>query len=132
MMRSLARQPPALDFDDDEVRAALKKFLRHPEFGRCWLICLRGRIAGYVILTLSYSFEFRGRDALVDELYIDPEFRRMGLGRRALKFVEEQAGRLGVRAVHLEVDRDNDPAIQLYRRAGYASHGRHLMTKWLR
>ena len=87
---------------------------------------------GHVILTLGYSFEFRGRDAFIDELYVEPEFRRMGLGRRAMEFVEEKARAMDVNALHLEVDQGNDPAMELYRCTGYADHGRHLMTKWLR
>ena len=38
---------------------------------------------------------------------------------------------MGVNAIHLEVDRGNDPACELYRRAGYQDHDRFLMTKWL-
>jgi diamine N-acetyltransferase len=132
MMRRLADHPPAIPFREGEVRAALKKFLAHPEFGHSWLISSSGRIAGYIILTMGYSFEFRGRNAFVDELYIEAKFRRRGLGRRALEFVEARARELGVNALHLEVDRGNDPAAELYRQAGYASHGRRLMTKWLR
>jgi ribosomal protein S18 acetylase RimI-like enzyme len=132
MMRSLAEQPPALPFGEGEVRAALETFLAHAELGQAWLLWLGERPAGYVILTLGYSFEFRGRDAFIDELYIEPEFRRRGLGRHAMEFVEERARALGVNALHLEVDRGNDPAVELYRRTGYADHGRHLMTKWLR
>jgi len=45
--------------------------------------------------------------------------------------VESQGHVLGVNALHLEVDRGNDAAIELYRRAGYADQGRHLMIKWL-
>jgi ribosomal protein S18 acetylase RimI-like enzyme len=132
MMRSLAEQPPAIPFDKDEVRAALNKFLGHADLGHAWLLWLGEKPAGYVILTLGYSFEFRGRDAFIDELYIEPEFRRRGLGRRALEFVEEKARASGVNAIHLEVDRGNDPAMELYRRTGYENHGRHLLTKWLR
>ena len=132
MMRSLAEHPPAIPFDEDEVRAALDKFLGHAELGWAWLLWLGEKPAGYVILTLGYSFEFRGRDAFIDELYIEPEFRRRGLGRRALEFAEEKARASGVNALHLEVDRGNDPALELYRRSGYENHGRHLLTKWLR
>ena len=132
MMRSLAEQPPAIPFDEGEVRAALDKFLGHADLGRAWLLWLGERPAGYVILTLGYSFEFRGRDAFIDELYIEPEFRRRGLGRRALEFLEEKARASGVNALHLEVDRGNDRAMELYRRSGYENHGRHLLTKWLR
>jgi diamine N-acetyltransferase len=132
MMRSLAEQPPAIPFDEGEVRATLDKFLAHVDLGQAWLLWLGEKPAGYVILTLGYSFEFRGRDAFIDELYIEPEFRRMGLGRRAMEFVEEKARALNVNALHLEVDRGNNPAAELYRRTGYEDHGRHLMSKWLR
>jgi ribosomal protein S18 acetylase RimI-like enzyme len=132
MMRSLAELAPAIPFDEGEVRAALDKFLGHADLGQAWLLWLHEKSIGYVILTLGYSFEFRGRDAFIDELYIEPEFRRRGLGRRALEFVEEKARASGVNALHLEVDRGNDPAMELYRRTGYENHGRHLLTKWLR
>jgi diamine N-acetyltransferase len=132
MMKSLAEHPPAIPFDEGEMGAALETFLVHPELGQAWLIWLDERPAGYVILTLGYSFEFRGCDAFIDELYVEPEFRRMGLGRRAMEFVEGKARALGVNALHLEVDRGNDPAAELYRSTGYEDHGRHLMTKWLR
>lgn len=132
MMRKLAEQPPVIPFEEDKVRAALEKFLGDAELGQAWLLWAGEKPAGYVILTLGYSFEFRGRDAFVDELYIEAEFRRMGLGRRAMEFLEERARELGVNAVHLEVDRGNDAAAELYRRSGYADQGRFLMTKWLR
>jgi ribosomal protein S18 acetylase RimI-like enzyme len=132
MMRSLAEHAPAIPFDEGEVRTALEKFLGDAELGQAWLVWLDAKPVGYVILTFGYSFEFRGRDAFVDELYIEPEFRRIGLGRRAMEFMEKKARELGVNAVHLEVDRGNDGAAELYRRAGYADQGRHLMTKWLR
>ena len=132
MMRSLAEQPPAIAFDEGEVRRAFEKFLADSELGQAWLLWLGKKLVGYVILTLGYSFEFRGRDAFIDELYIEPEFRRTGLGRRAMEFVEEKARVFGVNALHLEVDRGNDAALELYRRAGYADQGRYLMTKWLR
>lgn len=131
MMRRLAEQPPSLPFDERELNAPLEKFLSHPELGRAWLIQHQDQSIGYVILTFGFSFEFRGVDAFIDELYIEPRWRRMGFGRQAMLHVESQASMLGVNAVHLEVDRGNDAAIELYRRAGYADQGRHLMTKWL-
>ena len=131
MMRRLALQPPSLPFDENELRAPLEKFLAHSELGRAWLVQHQETTIGYVILTLGFSFEFHGVDAFIDELYIEPQWRRMRFGRQAMQYAETQAGVLGVNALHLEVDRENDAAIELYRRAGYAVHGRHLMTKWL-
>ena len=132
MMRKLALQEPALPFDERAVAAAWTQFFSKPEFGRAWLVYAGGELAGYIILTLGYSFEYRGQDAFIDELYIEEKYRGRGLGRRTMEFVEQRARELEVNAVHLEVDRENEPGLALYRRCGYADHERYLMTKWLR
>jgi ribosomal protein S18 acetylase RimI-like enzyme len=132
MMRALAEQEPGkIEFDAAAARGALRMLFAQPELGRTWLVCDGGSAVGYVVLTLGFSFEFRGRDAFIDELYIAPPYRRRGLGRMAMEFAEKRAKELGVNAVHLEVDDGNDPAMELYRRIGYADHDRYLMTKWL-
>jgi ribosomal protein S18 acetylase RimI-like enzyme len=132
MMRKLAVQEPAIPFDEREIAATWTLFFSKPEFGRAWLVYAGGELAGYIILALGFSFEYRGHDAFIDELYIDEKYRHQGLGRQTMEFVEQRARELGVTAIHLEVDRENGPAQGLYRRTGYVDHDRYLMTKWLR
>jgi ribosomal protein S18 acetylase RimI-like enzyme len=132
MMRALAEQEPgAIHFEESAARAAFDKFLSLPAFGHIWLLYDGPALVGYIILTIGFSFEFHGHDAFIDELYIAPSHRRRGYGRQAVEFVAEKAREMGVNAIHLEVDHSNDPAIELYRRAGYEDHDRFLMTKWL-
>ena len=133
MMRNLAEQEPgAYYFDEPVVQEVLRKFLVSPELGQAWIFFEAETPVGYIVLTFGYSFEFHGRDSFIDELYIEPKYRRQGIGRRAMEFVEERARELGVHAIHLEVDQGNDPAAELYRRAGYDDHARFLMTRWLK
>jgi len=133
MMRLLDGQESALiKFDETALSAAFRQFLTLPAFGGVWLLCEGSRTVGYVVLTVGFSFEFRGHNAFIDELYIDVAYRRRGYGRRALAFAEERAREMGVNAIHLEVDGGNDPAFELYRCTGYQEHGRFLMTKWLK
>lgn len=132
MMRSLAEQEPgAYFFDEPVIRRALGKFLADPSLGRAWIFFSENNAVGYIVLTFGYSFEFQGRDAFIDDLYVEPQFRRQGIGRRAMQFAAEHAVDLGVNAIHLEVDDGNSAAEELYRRVGYTRHGRVLMTKWL-
>lgn len=132
MMRHLAEHPPGtIQFDESAARAALRQFLSLPTFGGVWLLCEEDTTVGYIVLTLGFSFEFHGHDAFIDELYIDAACRRRGFGRQAVAFVEKKAREMGVNAIHLEVDRGNDSAMELYRRTGYQDHDRFLMTKWL-
>jgi ribosomal protein S18 acetylase RimI-like enzyme len=133
MMRNLAEQEPgAYFFDEPVVREVLRKFLASPDLGQAWVFFDQETPVGYIVLTFGYSFEYHGRDSFIDELYIEPQYRRQGIGRRAMQFVEERARELGVNAIHLEVDQGNDPAAELYRGAGYDDHSRFLMTKWLK
>lgn len=119
-----------LPFDDNTIRA-LAKILNDDSLGRIWLIQDGNEAIGYVVLTFGYSLEFRGRDALVDELYIRESYRRQGVGTKALQFVEDVCASLGIEALHLEVDRKNTTAQGLYRKVGFADHDRYLMTKWI-
>ena len=133
MMRLLAEQEPGkIRFDESAARATFRRFLSLRVFGRVWVLCEADLPVGYIVLTMGFSFEFHGHDAFIDELYIDSNFRRRGYGRQAVAFLENKARETGVNAIHLEVDRGNDPAFQLYRRAGYEDHDRFLMTKRLK
>jgi ribosomal protein S18 acetylase RimI-like enzyme len=132
LMRALEDSDPGpLQFDEGRRREVFREFIEHPELGAVWLITAAGKPSGYVILTLGYSFEYGGRDAFVDELYVVPEMRGRGLGKAALTCLEQAARDYGVQAVHLEVSFENKAALEVYRRSGFRDHDRRLMTKRL-
>ena len=132
MMQALeAADPGTTAFDERRRRAVFGDFVKKAELGRAWLIFEAEKLAGYVILTLGFSFEYRGRDGYIDELYLDERFRGRGIGQKTMEFVEAEARRLGVNAIHLEATGSNDAAIALYRRTGFVEHERRLMTKKL-
>ena len=88
-------------------------------------------LLGYLAVTFGFSLEFYGRDAFIDELFIRPAFRGRGLGARALQSVEPECRALGVRALHLEVERDNAVGRELYRKQGFLDNERQLLSKRL-
>ncbi len=112
MMRALeGADPGTTPFDEGRRRAIFEEFVTDDTFGRAWLIVESEKPVGYVVLTVSFSFEYRGRDAFIDELYVEEGFRGRGIGRRTMEFVEGVARELGVNAMHLEVSRDNDAGL---------------------
>ena len=118
-----------LSFNEQIAHAALAKFVGDESLGRVWLICYEGEAIGYLVLTLGYSLEYGGRDAFIDEVYIRASHRGRGIGQNALAFAKDVCCSLGVRALHLEVERANTKAHGLYREAGFVDHDRYLMTK---
>ncbi len=118
-------------FDEEVARDALEEFVTDSSLGSIWLMETEGEPIGYVALTLCYSFEYHGRNAYIDELYIDAASRGQGIGRQTVRFVEAECRRLRVRAIHLEVERTNVVAQALYAKFGFEDHDRYLMTKWI-
>lgn len=114
----------------DAIRAAeaFAALLADDRLGHVWLIQAGPDDVGYVVITFSYSMEFGGRNAFLDDLFIQAPFRGAGRGTAALKEVRAFCAEQGVRAVHLETGRDNSAALALYRRAGFKVTDRQLLT----
>ncbi len=110
------------------AEVAFSELLADPGLGRVWLIEDSPGPVGYVVLTLGYSMEYGGRDAFVDDLFIRQGFRGKGSGTLALHSVRAACRDLGIRALHLEVGRENGAAQALYRRAGFKDTDRQLLT----
>lgn len=130
MMRDYYAQD-GYTFVDAEARAAALMLISDPSLGRLWVTCDGTTVVGYVAVAFGFSFEYRGREAFVDELLIAESHRGRGLGREALELAEAYCREAGVNALHLEVERHREQALELYRRRGFSDFGRYLMTKWL-
>ena len=118
-------------FDREKARVALTALLREAQLGRAWLILDGASPVGYIVLCFGYSLEWLGRDAFVDEFYLREEYRGRGWGRKTMAFVEDAARAAGIRALHLEVVRENAKALELYRRLGFREHPSTFLSKWI-
>jgi diamine N-acetyltransferase len=118
-------------FNQPERTENLELLLENPDFGKLWIIWQGETVAGYTFLGFGFSFEFKGRDAFVDELFIRPEFQGQGIGKKAIDFIIDEAKKAGVKALHLEAEHHNERGLRLYRTKGFVDHKRFLLTKFL-
>ena len=77
-----------------------------------------GVLAGYGMVTRSYSTEMGGICVWIEDLYIQPQFRGKGFGSSFLRFVEEQYRHEAVR-LRLEAEPENERAMEVYGKAGF-------------
>jgi GNAT superfamily N-acetyltransferase len=110
---------------------AMRRLIDDKSSGHVWLIRADSKAAGYVVLVFSFSVEFGGRTAFIDELFIEEPYRGQGIGRRALELVTKSARSLGVQNLLLEVSEGNVPARQLYTAAGFVDRKYRLMSMLL-
>ena len=105
-------------FSDPWPREAFLEELKNP-FAFQFVMVRNGRLAGY-----SMSWVVLDEGHLMN-IAVAPDFRGLGLGRLLLKFTLEQIAARGARVVFLEVRITNQPALNLYRSAGFQA----LMTR---
>ncbi|WP_417721702.1 GNAT family N-acetyltransferase [Salipiger sp.] len=105
--------------DEDHVVAALMPLLDGSPYGAIWLIGPRRSPVGYLAVTFGWSIEFGGLDAILDELYIRPAVRGRGMGGEAIDGIAKALREGGVRALHLEADRSDEPLKRFYKRAKF-------------
>lgn len=113
--------------DINATKILFKEFIENENFGKCWLICHEKEIVGYVILTLIFSFEYEGKLAFLDELYIKETARGKGIGKKTIQFIKEQVSYLNVKMMYLEVESHNQNAQKLYIANDFVFHNRKIM-----
>lgn len=108
-------------------RGLMLEFLENESLGKGWIILAENKPVGYVILTFVFSFEYQGRIAFLDELFISSKTRGMGFGKQTLDFIHEEAKLLSVKIIYLEIEGHNTVAQKLYLSKHYTLHKRGLM-----
>jgi ribosomal-protein-alanine N-acetyltransferase len=83
----------------------------------CWTAECSTGVVAYSILSIAAG------EAHLLNLCVDPERLREGIGRRLLRHALRLAREHGADTLFLEVRPSNDPAIQLYRNAGFVEVG---------
>jgi ribosomal protein S18 acetylase RimI-like enzyme len=112
---------------DDTRRAGVAPLLDGVPHGCAYLIGPPKAPIGYVVICFGWSVEFAGLDAMIDELYIRPGVRGRGIATEALVALPRALSSFGLRAIHLEVDKDNPNAIKLYRRSGFEAREKYML-----
>jgi ribosomal protein S18 acetylase RimI-like enzyme len=119
-----------IEQSEEARRAALMPLLEGTPHGVAYLIGPRVAPVGYIVVSFGYSVELGGLDGFIDEFFIREKVRRRGMGSEVLLTLLPALESHGVKALHLEVSRNNPDARRLYARAGFRPREQfHLMTR---
>jgi GNAT superfamily N-acetyltransferase len=103
------------------------EFIENENLGKGWIILADDKPVGYIILTFVFSFEYAGRIAFLDELFVSEEMRGQGIAKQALDFIAAEAKALSVKIIYLEIEPHNEAAKKLYLAKSFKEHKRGLM-----
>ena len=113
--------------DVEVAKNLFHEFISNENLGKSWLIYSENEIVGYIILTFIFSFEYGGKIAFVDELFIKETARGKGIGKEAIQFIQKEVPKLSLKLLYLEVEPHNENAQKLYLAHDFVIHNRKLM-----
>jgi ribosomal protein S18 acetylase RimI-like enzyme len=113
--------------DIEESKKLFQEFISNEHYGKSWLIYSEKEIVGYIILTFIFSFEYGGKIAFIDELFIQETARGKGIGKEAIQFIQREVPKLSLKLLYLEVEPHNENAQKLYLAHDFELHNRKLM-----
>ncbi|MBN2214779.1 MAG: GNAT family N-acetyltransferase [Bacteroidales bacterium] len=121
-----------ISFDRDKSVVALENLVSDENIGRIWIIEANRESVGYFCLAFGYSLKHYGKDCILDEIYIKPEYQHLGIGSEVMKFIEDFLIRNEFKAIHLVVHLKNLAAFNYYIKSGFHMHEASFMTKVLK
>ena len=85
-----------------------------------------GELVAVCTVSFLQALRTRGRYAIIQEMFVEPDFRSAGAGRDVLRFALEHAAANGCDTVELGTPYHGERQIQFYRRAGFTEVGARL------
>jgi GNAT superfamily N-acetyltransferase len=113
----------------DKQLRALRLILDDPALGRLFVLRVDGEVAGMANALITVSTAEGGRVLLLEDVIVHKEYRGSGLGRKLVEHVMVWAREQGMTRVTLLADRDNQAALDFYRRLGFAASHMTVLRK---
>ena len=117
--------PRSLRLIETPIAPLVKSFFVY-DLGRDWRQWDEAHVAvsdGDIVGFVASSYQFWNRRVVLWHIYVNPPFRRQGLGDRLLGKVFARAERKKALCVHFETSNFNAPGIAWYERRGFSLGG---------
>jgi GNAT superfamily N-acetyltransferase len=115
----------------DKQLRGLRAILDNPDLGRLFVLHIDGEVAGMVNALITISTAEGGRVLLLEDVIVRREYRGGGLGKQLVEHVLGWAKERGMMRVTLLADRDNQPALDFYRKLGFENSNMTVLRKKL-
>lgn len=131
----LARLGPLVDAFHQEMGVvlapaerdvAIEPLLQGSPHGVVYLIGPQRAPIGYVIISFGWSLAYGGMDGRVDEIFIRAGVRGRGIGSEVIAGLSKALGQAGLKALHLDIGRDDSKAQAFYEKLRFQRRDTHM------
>lgn len=116
---------------DQRFASTFDEALHHPELITLLLIEKEKKVIGFANLMTIFSVWSHGKALILDDLYINEEFRGNGIGRSVMQFIENYGRENGCKRLQFQSEYTNPEAHKFYEQLGYVSESMHFYVKYI-
>lgn len=117
MMRVFYASPAVFTDGSDEIfEADVENCVNDSPYLEGFVFERNGEIQGYGMIAKSFSTEFGKPCIWIEDLYLKPEYRGLGIGSKFFEYLEQNYTDCIFR---LEVEEENERAIHVYEKNGF-------------
>lgn len=117
MMRTFYESPAVLTNGSEEIfQNDVENCVNDCPYLEGYVFVEEDKILGYAMVAKSFSTEFGKSCIWIEDIYIKPEYRGMGIGSQFFAFIEEKYPNALLR---LEVEEENERAVRVYKKNGF-------------
>jgi len=91
-----------------------------------WIAKVSGEIVGFIDLWVIHDLCHGGMLSYIQNLYVAPKYRGLGIGSQLLQKIIGRAKERGALEIHVVTKFDNERAIQLYKKHGLTKESLQL------
>jgi GNAT superfamily N-acetyltransferase len=123
---ALIRKLAEFEKAPEKVTNSVEQMEKEKEYFRCFVAEEEGgTIIGIALYFFAY-YTWVGKSLYLDDIYVNEEYRKMGVGTALLEKIFEEAIREDCKRVRWQVLSWNRPAIEMYRK-----NGAEIDDEWL-
>ena len=108
--------------DNDSFRTVL-----HSPHNFIYVVEVDEKLIGFASFSVRHVVRYPKPIAELDELFIDPSYRKQGIGRKLMNQVEEKARDLGCHRAYIESNYKYKEGHAFYESLGYTNYGYHFL-----
>lgn len=117
MMRVFYASPAVLSNGSEEIfETDVENCVNDSPYLEGFVFEENGEVQGYGMIAKSFSTEFGKPCIWVEDLYLEPEYRGLGIGTKFFEYLEQTYTDCIFR---LEVEEENERAIRVYKKNGF-------------
>ena len=117
MMRRFYNSPALITNGSEKIYFNnVESCLKNSPYIDGYVFVVDEKIVGYGMIAKSFSTEFGGECVWIEDIYLEENFRRRGIGSKFIQFVKENYPQ---KILRLEAEHENKKAVATYKKFGF-------------